>query len=120
MLRGLLTATTATTYTVHGQALLLAVRTCYNIYLMSRSEVNQTTAKATLTQVGAKAALVSNTAWLGGKVPPWVGRLRHVEGWSLWRAGVAKHLVLNGLPFLACLCRCSTWCSSAWRRTAWL
>lgn len=53
VLRGLLTATTATTYTVHGQALLLAVRTCYNIYLMSRSEVNQTTAKATLTQVGA-------------------------------------------------------------------
>jgi len=27
------------------------VRTCYNIHLMSRSEVNQTTAKATLTQM---------------------------------------------------------------------
>ena len=38
------------------QALLLAVRTCYNIHLMSRSEVNQTTAKATLTQVCAAAA----------------------------------------------------------------
>lgn len=35
------------------QALLLAVRTCYNIHLMSRSEVNQTTAKATLTQARA-------------------------------------------------------------------
>jgi brefeldin A-inhibited guanine nucleotide-exchange protein len=33
------------------QALLLAVRTCYNIYLMSRNEVNQTTAKASLTQM---------------------------------------------------------------------
>jgi brefeldin A-inhibited guanine nucleotide-exchange protein len=33
------------------QALLLAVRTCYNIYLMSRHEVNQTTAKASLTQM---------------------------------------------------------------------
>jgi len=33
------------------QALLLAVRTCYNIFLMSRSEVNQTTAKASLTQM---------------------------------------------------------------------
>ncbi len=33
------------------QALLLAVRTCYNIFLMSRSEVNQQTAKATLTQM---------------------------------------------------------------------
>lgn len=28
-----------------------AVRTCYNIFLMSRSEVNQTTAKASLTQM---------------------------------------------------------------------
>ena len=37
--------------TCHVQALLLAVRTCYNIFLMSRSEVNQTTAKASLTQM---------------------------------------------------------------------
>eukprot|EP00879_Flechtneria_rotunda_P009955 GHRR01010411.1.p1 GENE.GHRR01010411.1~~GHRR01010411.1.p1 ORF type:complete len:1258 (+),score=566.72 GHRR01010411.1:286-4059(+) len=51
VLRGLLTATTSHTFTLHGQALLLAVRTCYNIHLMSRSEVNQTTAKATLTQM---------------------------------------------------------------------
>ncbi|GFH25081.1 brefeldin A-inhibited guanine nucleotide-exchange 2-like, partial [Haematococcus lacustris] len=51
ILKGLLTATTASSFTVHGQALLLAVRTCYNIYLMSRSEVNQTTAKASLTQM---------------------------------------------------------------------
>ena len=34
-----------------GQALLLTVRTCYNIFLMSRSTVNQTTAKASLTQM---------------------------------------------------------------------
>ena len=33
------------------QALLLTVRTCYNIFLMSRSGVNQTTAKASLTQM---------------------------------------------------------------------
>ncbi len=33
------------------QALLLAMRACYNIYLTSRLEVNQTTAKATLTQM---------------------------------------------------------------------
>jgi hypothetical protein len=51
VLRGLLTATTSLTFTLHGQALLLAVRTAYNIHLMSRSEVNQTTAKATLTQM---------------------------------------------------------------------
>ena len=51
VLKGLLTAVTSTTVHVHGQALLLAVRTCYNIFLMSRSEVNQTTAKASLTQM---------------------------------------------------------------------
>ncbi len=33
------------------QALLLTVRTCYNIFLMSRSTINQTTAKASLTQM---------------------------------------------------------------------
>lgn len=44
------------------QALLLAVRTCYNIHLMSRSEVNQTTAKASLTQVGGGAG----RGWVGG------------------------------------------------------
>lgn len=51
ILKGLLTATTSSSLTVHGQALLLAVRTCYNIYLMSRNEINQTTAKASLTQM---------------------------------------------------------------------
>ncbi|DBA82002.1 TPA: hypothetical protein ACH3X1_007704 [Trebouxia sp. C0004] len=51
VLKGLLTAVTSNAVHVHGQALLLAVRTCYNIYLMSRSEVNQTTAKASLTQM---------------------------------------------------------------------
>jgi hypothetical protein len=39
------------TFHVHGEALLRVVRTCYNIFLASKSEVNQTTAKACLTQV---------------------------------------------------------------------
>lgn len=51
VLKALLTASTSTTYTIHGSAVLLAVRTCYHIYLMSRSEINQQTAKATLTQM---------------------------------------------------------------------
>lgn len=51
VLKGLLTAVTSSVVHVHGQALLLAVRTCYNIFLMSRLEVNQTTAKASLTQM---------------------------------------------------------------------
>ena len=52
LLKALLTAVTSTTTAVHGQALLLVVRACYNIFLTSRSDVNQATAKATLTQVG--------------------------------------------------------------------
>ena len=36
---------------IHEGTLLLAVRTCYNIYLASKNLVNQTTAKATLTQM---------------------------------------------------------------------
>lgn len=39
VLKGLLTAVTSSTINLHGQALLLAIRTSYNIYLMSRSEV---------------------------------------------------------------------------------
>lgn len=51
LLKALLTAVTSTSLAVHGQALLLVVRACYNIFLTSRSDVNQATAKATLTQV---------------------------------------------------------------------
>lgn len=36
---------------IHESTLLLAVRTCYNIYFASRNLVNQATAKATLTQM---------------------------------------------------------------------
>lgn len=36
---------------VHEAIILKAVKTCYNIYLASRNLVNQTTARATLTQM---------------------------------------------------------------------
>lgn len=36
---------------VHEGTVLLAVRTCYNIFLASKNLVNQTTARATLTQM---------------------------------------------------------------------
>ena len=36
---------------LHGQYLLLAVRTVYNIYLNARDRVTQTTARAALTQM---------------------------------------------------------------------
>ena len=50
LLRGLLTAISCASFRVHGEALLRCVRTCYNVFLGSKSEVNQTAAKATLTQ----------------------------------------------------------------------
>ena len=50
-LQALLTVVTATTVEIHEGTVLLAVRTCYNIYLASKNLVNQTTAKATLTQM---------------------------------------------------------------------
>lgn len=51
ILKALLTAVTSTTCEVHEGTLLKAIRTCYNIYLTSKNLVNQTTAKATLTQM---------------------------------------------------------------------
>ncbi|KAK3285829.1 hypothetical protein CYMTET_6580 [Cymbomonas tetramitiformis] len=51
VLKGLLTAVSSSTLQVHGESLLRVVRTCYNIYLASKSEINQTTAKACLTQM---------------------------------------------------------------------
>ena len=51
VIKGLLTIVTSSHIRVHENSLLLAVRTCYNIYLASRSLINQTTAKATLNQM---------------------------------------------------------------------
>ena len=49
--QALLTAVTSPNCEVHEGTLLQSVRTCYNIYLASRNLINQTTAKATLTQM---------------------------------------------------------------------
>lgn len=51
VVRTILTIVTSTTFSVHGMVLLLVIRACYNIYIMSRSETNQVTAKAALTQI---------------------------------------------------------------------
>ncbi|VDN58317.1 unnamed protein product [Dracunculus medinensis] len=51
ILKAILAAILAPTCEVHEGTLLLAVRTCFNIYLASRSPINQSTAKASLTQV---------------------------------------------------------------------
>ena len=50
LLKVLLTSVQANNFAVHGQTLLLAIKTAYNIALASKSMVNQATARATLTQ----------------------------------------------------------------------
>lgn len=51
IIKALLTLVTSQQCQVHEGSILLTVRTCYNIYLGSKNLVNQTTAKATLTQM---------------------------------------------------------------------
>ncbi len=50
-MQALLAVVLSNTCEVHGSSLLSAVRTCFNIYLASKSPINQATAKATLTQI---------------------------------------------------------------------
>jgi brefeldin A-inhibited guanine nucleotide-exchange protein len=47
----LLSAVTSQTCQVHEASLLLAIRTCFHIHLISKNQVNKTTAKAALTQM---------------------------------------------------------------------
>ncbi|XP_062841626.1 brefeldin A-inhibited guanine nucleotide-exchange protein 1 isoform X2 [Trichomycterus rosablanca] len=51
IIKALLTAVTSQHIEIHEGTVLQAVRTCYNIYLASKNTINQTTAKATLTQM---------------------------------------------------------------------
>ena len=51
VLKTLLSAVTSTSLRMHGDSLLLVVRTCYDVYLESKNSVNQTTAKASLIQM---------------------------------------------------------------------
>ncbi|CAJ0935471.1 unnamed protein product [Ranitomeya imitator] len=51
IIKALLTVVTSPYVEIHEATILHTVRTCYNIYLASKNLVNQTTAKATLTQM---------------------------------------------------------------------
>ncbi|XP_055508524.1 brefeldin A-inhibited guanine nucleotide-exchange protein 2-like isoform X2 [Leucoraja erinacea] len=51
IIKALLTAVTSSYIAIHEGTILQTVRTCYNIYLASKNLINQTTAKATLTQM---------------------------------------------------------------------
>lgn len=48
--KGILALILNQTCRIHESSLLLAVRTCFNIYLASKSPINQSTAKGILTQ----------------------------------------------------------------------
>lgn len=49
--QAVLTVMTSQHVEVHEGTVLLAIKTCYNIYLASKNLINQTTARATLTQM---------------------------------------------------------------------
>lgn len=51
IIKALLTVVTSQHVEVHEGTVLTAVRTCYNIFLASKNLINQTTARATLTQM---------------------------------------------------------------------
>uniref|UniRef100_A0A914USB7 SEC7 domain-containing protein n=1 Tax=Plectus sambesii TaxID=2011161 RepID=A0A914USB7_9BILA len=51
IIKALLAVVISNTCEVHEGTLLLAVRTCFNIYLASKSAINQATAKGTLSQM---------------------------------------------------------------------
>uniref|UniRef100_A0A6G1S3U5 Brefeldin A-inhibited guanine nucleotide-exchange protein 1 n=1 Tax=Aceria tosichella TaxID=561515 RepID=A0A6G1S3U5_9ACAR len=51
IIKALLTLVTSPNCQVHESSLLLAIQTCFDIYLSSRNVTNQNTAKATLTQM---------------------------------------------------------------------
>ncbi|CAN8254084.1 unnamed protein product [Cochlearia groenlandica] len=51
VIKTLLSAINSISLRIHGDCLLLIVRTCYDIYLGSKNVVNQTTAKASLIQI---------------------------------------------------------------------
>ncbi|KAI4470106.1 guanyl-nucleotide exchange factor [Holotrichia oblita] len=51
IIKALLTVVTSQHVEVHEGTILLTVRTCYNIFLASKNLINQTTARATLTQM---------------------------------------------------------------------
>merc|ERR1719253_2061564 len=51
MIRALLTAVTSQTCEVHGNTLMLAVRTCFQIHKDSKNSMNQRTAQGSLTQM---------------------------------------------------------------------
>ena len=70
LLRALLTVLTASKLQVHSTALLLCVRSTYNVFLTSKSEVTQATAKATLIQIVNAVFFRIETGQFAVSLPP--------------------------------------------------
>ncbi|CAH8653390.1 unnamed protein product [Heterobilharzia americana] len=51
ILKALLTVITSSVVEIHEADILLVVRTCYNIFMATKNQINQATARATLTQI---------------------------------------------------------------------
>ena len=51
VIKVLLTAITSSHCQIHEGSLLMAVRSCFHVHLISKNAVNKTTAKAALTQI---------------------------------------------------------------------
>ncbi|NWZ65422.1 BIG2 protein, partial [Acrocephalus arundinaceus] len=113
IIKALLTAVTSPYIEIHEGTILQTVRTCYNIYLASKNLINQTTAKATLTQMlnviftrmenqalqesrEAERAQKPQSPVVAGPQSPRPGQQQH----SSWggRAGTASTGLPNGEP----------------------
>uniref|UniRef100_H0ZF05 ARF guanine nucleotide exchange factor 2 n=1 Tax=Taeniopygia guttata TaxID=59729 RepID=H0ZF05_TAEGU len=113
IIKALLTAVTSPYIEIHEGTILQTVRTCYNIYLASKNLINQTTAKATLTQMlnviftrmenqalqesrEAERAQKPQSPAVAGSRSPRPGQRQH----SSWgdRAGTASSVLANGEP----------------------
>ena len=70
LLRALLTVITTSTLQVHSTALLLCVRSTYNVFLTTKSEVTQATAKATLMQIVNAVYFRIETGCFAVNLPP--------------------------------------------------
>ncbi|XP_023856668.1 uncharacterized protein [Salvelinus sp. IW2-2015] len=88
IIKALLTAVTSQHIEIHEGTVLQAVRTCYNIYLASKNLINQTTAKATLTQMlNVIFARMENQALTNHKI-----------SWSLASRKRDRQVKTTGLP----------------------
>ncbi|XP_071303001.1 brefeldin A-inhibited guanine nucleotide-exchange protein 2 isoform X3 [Agelaius tricolor] len=113
IIKALLTAVTSPYIEIHEGTILQTVRTCYNIYLASKNLINQTTAKATLTQMlnviftrmenqalqesrEAERTQKPQSPTVAGPRSPRPGQRRH-SSWA-GRAGSAGTVLANGEP----------------------